>query len=354
VQEMREQKGAATAIQARYRQRAAQREVNALRKEKQETDQAATRIQSRFRQRQANGEVEAMRRRRLEADRNRRREEFHRHFAVKIEISKETSSAASVKISVVPKEVVDIPANEETAQAATKIQARFRQKQAASEVDAMRKGKDEQAAPATDPADEIPDNEETAQAATKIQARFRQKQATSEVDAMRKGKDEQAAPATDPADEIPDNEETAQAATKIQAKFRQKQAASEVESLKKEKEETAQAATKIQAKFRQKQAKNEVDAMRANASGGDGTGPAETTAEMTTETSPPEDDEIKAEDMKTTSEFGAVEAMLAKKQKEQQDLVNDKSPKVEGMVPAAAEKRPMSVSPVIMEGDEEE
>ena len=28
--------------------------------------------------------------------------------------------------------------------------------------------------------------------------------------------------------------------------------------------------------------------------------------------------------------FGAVEAMLAKKQKEQQDLVNDKSPKVEG------------------------
>lgn len=33
---MREQKGAATAIQARYRQRAAQREVNALRKEKQE------------------------------------------------------------------------------------------------------------------------------------------------------------------------------------------------------------------------------------------------------------------------------------------------------------------------------
>ena len=36
VQEMREQKGAPTAIQARYRQRAAQREVNALRKEKQE------------------------------------------------------------------------------------------------------------------------------------------------------------------------------------------------------------------------------------------------------------------------------------------------------------------------------
>ena len=36
VQEMREQKGAATAIQARYRQRAAQREVDALRKEKQE------------------------------------------------------------------------------------------------------------------------------------------------------------------------------------------------------------------------------------------------------------------------------------------------------------------------------
>jgi len=36
VQEMREQKGAATAIQARNRQRAAQREVNALRKEKQE------------------------------------------------------------------------------------------------------------------------------------------------------------------------------------------------------------------------------------------------------------------------------------------------------------------------------
>jgi hypothetical protein len=41
VQEMREQKGAATAIQARYRQRAAQREVDARRKEKQERMAAA-------------------------------------------------------------------------------------------------------------------------------------------------------------------------------------------------------------------------------------------------------------------------------------------------------------------------
>lgn len=39
---MREQKGAATAIQARYRQRAAQREVNALRKEKQELPELPT------------------------------------------------------------------------------------------------------------------------------------------------------------------------------------------------------------------------------------------------------------------------------------------------------------------------
>ena len=31
-----------------------------------------------------------------------------------------------------------------------------------------------------------------------------------------------------------------------------------------------------------------------------------------------------------SNRFGEVEAMLAKKQKEQQDLVNDKSPKVEG------------------------
>eukprot|EP00435_Cladocopium_sp_Y103_P046647 s503_g13.t1 len=164
---------------------------------------------------------------------------------------------------------------------------------------------------------------------------------------MRQGNDGQSGPANNPADEIPDNEETALAATKIQAKFRQKQAASEVEAMKKEKEETAQAATKIQAKFRQKQAKNEVEAMRASASAADPPAAEAAEAAGAAEAVEAADDEIKAEDMKTTSEFGAVEAMLAQKQKEQQDLVGDKSPKVEGMVPAAVEKRPMSVSPAV-------
>ena len=69
--------------------------------------------------------------------------------------------------------------------------------------------------------------------------------------------------------------------------------------MKKEKEETAQAATKIQAKFRQKQAKNEVEAMRASALAAD---PPVAEAVEAVEAA---DDEIKAEDMKTTSEsFG--------------------------------------------------
>ena len=119
---------------------------------------------------------------------------------------------------------------------------------------------------------------------------------------MRQGNDGQSGPANDPADEIPENEETALAATKIQAKFRQKQAASEVEAMKKEKEETAQAATKIQAKFRQKQAKNEVEAMRASAPAAD---PPVAEAVEAVEAVEAADDEIKAEDMKTTSEsFG--------------------------------------------------
>ena len=117
---------------------------------------------------------------------------------------------------------------------------------------------------------------------------------------MRQGHDVPAAPAEEVVD-IPDNEETAQAATKIQAKFRQKQAANEVETRKKEKQETTEAATKIQAKFRQKQAKNEVEAMRASAGS-----PAADTPADAPETPAPKleeaDEEIKAEDMKTSSE----------------------------------------------------
>ena len=152
-----------------------------------------------------------------------------------------------------------------------------RQKQAAGEVEAKRKEKEEMHSAAADNEIDIPMNDETAQAATKIQAKFRrsalssgffcgfqqllmlyparQKQAAGEVDAKRKEK-EQMHDATDNEIDIPMDDETAQAATKIQAKFRwptiscccsfslfawlgawgrQKQAASEVEAMRKEK-----------------------------------------------------------------------------------------------------------------------
>ena len=144
---------------------------------------------------------------------------------------------------------------------------------------------------------------ETAQAATKIQAKFRQRQAANEVDAMRQGKDGETAVAEEAVD-IPENEETALAATKIQAKFRQRQAANEVESLKKEKEETAQAATKIQAKFRQRQAKNEVDAMRASTGG-----EADPQAAEGVVAAQAADEEIKADDMKSSELLGWVLAV---------------------------------------------
>ena len=128
-----------------------------------------------------------------------------------------------------------------------------RQKQAAQEVEAMRRGNEREnnKGQEQDTADgniDIPMNEETAGAATKIQARFRhghisiihclsgghricilcrQKQAAQEVEAMRTEKGQEMREEQEPDEpgpgesmDIPVTDETADAATKIQAKFR--------------------------------------------------------------------------------------------------------------------------------------
>ncbi|CAE7262923.1 unnamed protein product [Symbiodinium sp. CCMP2456] len=166
-------------------------------------------------------------------------------------------------------------------------------------------------------------NEETAQAATKIQAKFRQKQAAGEVEAKRKEK-ELTTSAADNEIDIPIDDETAQAATKIQAKFRQKQAASEVEAMRKEKlkSESVDGAAEVEP--------SDVDRFETDV------------------------DIVQAELARPADEISEVEAMLKEKEKEQQQLVEDNSPKVEGMFGSKQEKRPMAVSPAIPEGDEEE
>jgi len=316
LQEMREQKAAAVSIQTKYRQRAAQKEVQIRRQEVEETV-AATKIQSKFRQKQAASEAQALRTEVEAQSREERRKEFCRKYVVKINIRMNAAtSQASVDMSVEEKHAedeeatADIEDNEETTQAATKIQARFRQKQAASEVEALRKAKEGGAAEAE--GIDIEESEETAQAATKIQARFRQKQAASEVEALRKAKEGGAAEAE--GIDIEESEETAQAATKIQARFRQKQAASEVEALRKAKETEAK------------------DAGRD-----------------------PAVEQVTVADAGASAEYSEVEAMLLEKERQQQQLVEDRSPKapVETMAPSF-EKRPVSVSPAIPEGDEEE
>eukprot|EP00439_Symbiodinium_sp_Y106_P059108 s2258_g8.t1 len=360
---------------------------------------SATKIQARFRQKQAASEVEGMRQKHAQACSN-RLDEFRQRISVKVDVVLEANGRAVVNVQLAAKDGVpgtsdneiDIPMNDETAQAATKIQAKFRQKQAAGEVDAKRKEK-EQMHDATDNEIDIPMNDETAQAATKIQAKFRQKQAAGEVEAKRKEKEEMHTAAADNEIDIPMNDETAQAATKIQAKFRQKQAAGEVEAKRKEKEEmhsaaadneidipmndeTAQAATKIQAKFRQKQAAGEVDAKRKEKEQmhdatdneidipmDDETAQAATKiqAKFRQKQAASEVEAMRKEKLKSESgdaaeaeppadEISEVEAMLKEKEKEQQQLVEDNSPKVEGMFGSKQEKRPMAVSPAIPEG----
>ncbi|CAE7217533.1 unnamed protein product [Symbiodinium pilosum] len=415
VQEMREQKQAATAIQSRYRQRAAER------RQKEQETASATRIQSKFRQKQAASEVQSLRQKHCGGsrahDRKQMLDEFRRQIAVKVQVVLDSGKAiinvhlaakeklqgatdatgdnsdipmndetagAATKIQArfrqrqAAQEVeamrrgnerennkgqeqdtadgnIDIPMNEETAGAATKIQARFRQKQAAQEVEAMRRGNEREnnKGQEQDTADgniDIPMNEETAGAATKIQARFRQKQAAQEVEAMRTEKGQEMREEQEPDEpgpgesmDIPVTDETADAATKIQAKFRQKQAAQEVEAKRKEKEETVAAATKIQAKFRQQQAKTEVDALRKK-------------GQEVQEVQPDKyetDVDLEGDLTRPDEQVSEVEAMLKEKEKEQHHLVEEKSERVEGMFGTQQEKRPMAFSPAIPEGDEE-
>jgi len=141
VQEMREQKQAATAIQSRYRHRVAER------RQKEQEAASATKIQARFRQKQAASEVEGMRQKHAQACSNReqsrmqRLDEFRQRISVKVEVVLEANGRAVVNVQLAAKDGVpgtsdneiDIPMNDETAQAATKIQAKFRQKQAAGE-----------------------------------------------------------------------------------------------------------------------------------------------------------------------------------------------------------------------------
>ncbi|CAE7201316.1 unnamed protein product, partial [Symbiodinium sp. KB8] len=290
--QQKEESDAAARIQAKYRGRQANKQVQEMREQKQEQEAAsATKIQARFRQKQAASEVEGMRQQKhaqacsnREQSRTQRLDEFRQRISVKVDVVLEANGRAVVNVQLAAKDGVsgtshneiDIPVNDETAQAATKIQAKFRQKQAAGEVDAKRKEKEQM-----------------------------HSEADNEID-------------------IPVDDETAQAATKIQAKFRQKQAASEVEAMRKEK---------------------------LKSESGDGAAEAEPLDADRFET---DVDIVQAELARPADEISEVEAMLKEKEKEQQQLVEDNSPKVEGMFGSKQEKRPMAVSPAIPEGDEEE
>ncbi|CAE7195593.1 unnamed protein product, partial [Symbiodinium sp. CCMP2456] len=131
VQEMREQK---QAIQSRYRHRVAER------RQKEQEAASATKIQARFRQKQAASEVEGMRQQKhaqacsnREQSRRQRLDEFRQWISVKVDVVLEANGRAVVNVQLAPKDglpgtsdtEIDIPMNDETAQAATKIQAKF-------------------------------------------------------------------------------------------------------------------------------------------------------------------------------------------------------------------------------------
>eukprot|EP00931_Biecheleriopsis_adriatica_P044213 TRINITY_DN2526_c0_g1_i2.p1 TRINITY_DN2526_c0_g1~~TRINITY_DN2526_c0_g1_i2.p1 ORF type:complete len:778 (-),score=229.79 TRINITY_DN2526_c0_g1_i2:40-2289(-) len=317
--EYREECNAATTIQSRFRSKKAVREVQEAREEKK----AATTIQTRFRARQATYEAQVRRQEKKEMEEG----------AVKIQAVFRGKQArnnltqgqgAADQQAEKDEEQIDIPMDDDTANAATKMQAKYRQKQAKGEVEAKRqerkemeegavkiqavfRGKQARARTACLPGEDagaeraeeeaggaaedegILMDEDTANAATKIQAKYRQKQAKSEVEAKRQERKEMEEGAVkiqavfrgkqarkghgaevvsgmlglnEPArtedaedEEIPMDEDTANAATKIQAKYRQKQAKSEVEAKRQERKEMEEGAVKIQAVFRGKQAR---------------------------------------------------------------------------------------------------
>eukprot|EP00930_Biecheleria_cincta_P066738 TRINITY_DN52_c0_g1_i3.p1 TRINITY_DN52_c0_g1~~TRINITY_DN52_c0_g1_i3.p1 ORF type:complete len:575 (-),score=138.92 TRINITY_DN52_c0_g1_i3:196-1839(-) len=224
VQEIREQKSAATAIQARYRARVARQEVDAKRQERREMEEGAVKIQAVFRGRKTRqgGSTSA---------------EGAQVETEKIFIDQDGNMLVDAD---------GIPLDEDSAMAAIKIQAKYRQKQASAEVAAKRQEK-----------------QEMEEGALKIQAVFRGKQA-------RKGLQGEGAAAETEAEEvfidqdgnvlvdedgIPLDAESAAAAIKIQAMYRKKQAAAEVAAMKQERKEMEEGAVKIQAVFRGRKAR---------------------------------------------------------------------------------------------------
>jgi len=134
------------------------------------------------------------------------------------------------------------------------------QKHAAEEIQRVTRGKQSRE-------NSISNKEEIA-AATKIQARIRQKEAKTRVTLLREEKklaEAEAEAKSAEAAELTaknDKEKEVAAATKIQARIRQKEAKAKVTQLKQDRKEQEKAALKIENKFRQKQAKKEVDTRR--------------------------------------------------------------------------------------------
>ncbi|CAE8627657.1 unnamed protein product [Polarella glacialis] len=212
---------AATKIQARYRQKAAAQEVEQMRTQRNQEIEATTKIQAVYRGKKGRAELaEGAGQEKIDA-------------AEKAETIQEEDEA--VDEGGVPLE-----------NAATKIQARYRQKAAAQEVEQMRTQRNQEI-----------------EATTKIQAVYRGKKGRAE---LAEGAGQEKIDAAEKAETIQEEDEAVDeggvplenAATKIQARYRQKAAAQEVEQMRTQRNQEIEATTKIQAVYRGKKGRAEL------------------------------------------------------------------------------------------------
>lgn len=134
-----------------------------------------------------------------------------------------------------------IAEDEETASAVTKIQAKYRQKQAAADVAIKRQEK-----------------HELEVGTTKIQAAFRGRQARKTLTADKIEHISVSSVQDGASADADDQTAHVDAATKIQSRFRQSRASVEVKAMRQERSEMEAGATKIQAVFRGQQTRKEL------------------------------------------------------------------------------------------------